>query len=804
VVSYFLGFDYMYKKFFTIICTLAVCLFSSAFSVVFSLANNNTAIAFSAPSLGSIKEFTIVEKNNKKGLFDKEGNMILPIAFDDLGWSKGMPNVMDEKVIGYREGNLWGLISLKNKKITPPLYTSMEPLEEEYIIASKRSSTSVGLVYGIIDAKGKEILDFRYHSLLHTGEQFVASVLHNVSPVFGVIDESGTAVIGFNYASIVPLSTKVYAIKDETGKVALFRHTGTPLTTFAYDSISKFQNGIAILLVNGKKGVIREDGVILVQPEYGKIKINADHTVNALPFDTWHMLNGENEEMRTLQYDSIAPAGKNILKVFIDDDVETYVNTRGELLISDQWKIHALTGEYAILKNQGKYGVMALRSAGTHDVILEPVYDSVCIDQSFIITSKRIGKSSGQIWSLFDQEGRKLTYNSYQDIRRNKEGLFAVKRKNHWGYINTEGEEIIPCQYVAASDFKQGKARVDFIDGQGIIDTEGRWLVKPFKHRREKLQLEYIHDDLYIFQTEGQYSPTMYGLIDSSGKEVYNSHAQLIDNGNSVWEKDSFGRYGLIAYDGQRMLPTQYDTISALHEDTVYTFFGEGKYGILGKSGNKLIGHENDFQELHPMYDEYLGVKINDKFGFVDALGRLRIANRYDSITRYNNGLAAIKLIGKWGYIDKHERLIVQPHFEKAFPFNSKLAIVRKDGKYGLVNRSGETVLPLEYDTVYRARNHRYAVTKARTPGTRPSVGLVDEKGYLLIYPKYDAIEDLGNGYVIIHRGDEYGLVTIQGENTIPLKYDYLQYDPYNDVYLALEKARWETIDLSKYLSEGN
>jgi hypothetical protein len=83
-----------------------------------------------------------------------------------------------------------------------------------------------------------------------------------------------------------------------------------------------------------------------------------------------------------------------------------------------------------------------------------------------------------------------------------------------------------------------------------------------------------------------------------------------------------------------------------------------------------------------------------------------------------------------------------------------------------------------------------------------PSVGLVDEKGQLLIYPKYDGIEDIGNGYVIIHRGNAYGLVTLQGANTIPLKYNYLRHDPYNDLYLALEKTRWETKDLSRFLPE--
>lgn len=790
----------MYIKLFTIVCTTFLSIIYSAFSA--SYISKNYIHGWSDEiSLTGANEFTIVEKGNKKGLFDKDGNVILPIEFDDLGWSKGMPEVLDNKVIGYREGNLWGLISLKNKKITAPLYTSLVPSQENYIIASKRSMLSNGRLYGLIDTKGKEVMDFRYSSLQFHGDQLIASMLRNVEPAFGIINIEGEAILGFDFSYIVPLSSKVYAVKNETGKVALYRNTGSPLTTFAYDSISKFEQGIAVVLMNGKKGVIREDGVMLVKPDYGKIKINADRTVSALPFDTWHVLNAENKSLQTLLYDSIIPAGKGIFKVFIDDDVETYVNLEGNVIIPEQWKIHALTGDFAILKNQRKFGVMSLQEGNTHQVILEPEYDSICIDQDYIIAAKSVSKSSeDQSWSLFDKEGRKLTYNSYQDIERNSEGMFAVKRKNHWGYINAEGEEIIPCQYVEASDFSQGKAKVDFIDGQGIINAKGQWLVKPFKHRREKLQLEYIHDNLYIFQTTRERSPTIFGLIDSSGSEIFNSNALLINNGNSVWEKDEFGRYGLISYDGERLLETQCDTISILQEDTVYTFCSEGKFGIIGKSGNVLVKSNNPFQELHPMHEEYMGVKINDKFGFVDALGRLRIANRYDSITHYHSGLAAVKLIGKWGYIDKHERLIVQPHFEKAFPFNSKLAIVRKDSKYGLVDKSGETVLALEYDSIYQAQEHRYVVTKTKSPGTHPSAGLVKENGQLLIYPKYDNLQDLGNGYVVINRNNEYGLVTIQGQSTIPLKYDYLRYDPYNNLYLALEKANWETIDISRYL----
>src|SRR5690606_19798349 len=171
--NFFLRFGYMYDKLFSIVCTVFLCFIHSSFSASPHFVHDSVRERFNSPSLTGIHEFTIVEKNNKKGLFDENGKVILPIEFDDLGWSKGMPEVLD-KVIGYREGNLWGLISLKNKKITPPLYASLEPLSEEFIIASKRTMTTNGRLYGIVDTKGREIMDFRYYSLQHNGDQLIS------------------------------------------------------------------------------------------------------------------------------------------------------------------------------------------------------------------------------------------------------------------------------------------------------------------------------------------------------------------------------------------------------------------------------------------------------------------------------------------------------------------------------------------------------------------------------------------------------------------------------------------------------
>lgn len=734
-------------------------------------------------------QFTIVEEGNKKGLFNVNGKVIIPVIYDDLGWSKGMPNIY-HKILGYRESGLWGLINIKNHKVAAPLFTSVQPFHDKLIIASKRSKHRTW--FGLVNTKGEQALDFRYHSLEKNDEQLIASIMEKNFPVYGVINDKGQAVIGFEYNLIMPLSENTYAVYDQQNRVALFDTGGALLTTFSYDSIAPFQNHLAVVYQDGKQGVIREDGSVVVPIDYNRVKIDNAHRVSVLPFGKWHVFTAENQLIREYTFESILPAGVNLYQVKIGD-LKTFVDAKGNAILPERWHVTALIEDFAIVANNGKCGVLS-NKVDTSRIILQPEYDSLVIDGSHLLACKKVA-SGENAWSLYDSAGNQLTHYVYQDIKKNSEGYLLAKRKNHWGYINLKGEEVISCQYVAAEPFNQQRAKVDFIDGQGVIDTQGKWIIKPFKYNGATMHLNRIHDNLYIFNTQPyQYQPAKYGLVDNEGNEIYVSDYKLIDNGSSIWERNDQGRYGLISYSGKRLLETKYDTVSALQENVAYMFSRDGKSGILSKEGKILVNLDNPFQELYSMSESYFGVKIDSKFGFVDTLGRLRIANRYDSITHYQSGMAAISLLGRWGYINKSEKLVVQPQFERAYPFSGGLAVVKKDGKYGMVDKRGGTVVPIEYDHISSGKENRFLVIKENAEGQQ--VGLVNKTGSSLIYPKYDSLNDLGNGYVIISRRDKFGLLTVEGRSTIPLIYDDLTYDPYNNVYLALESRGWQIIDL--------
>ena len=64
----------------------------------------------------------------------------------------------------------------------------------------------------------------------------------------------------------------------------------------------------------------------------------------------------------------------------------------------------------------------------------------------------------------------------YDELYPFSEGMAAVKKDGKYGYINTKGELVIPCQFGYASDFIEGTAVVVKDDGMPycILNSDGR------------------------------------------------------------------------------------------------------------------------------------------------------------------------------------------------------------------------------------------------------------------------------------------------------------------------------------------
>src|SRR5574344_1008057 len=62
---------------------------------------------------------------------------------------------------------------------------------------------------------------------------------------------------------------------------------------------------------------------------------------------------------------------------------------------------------------------------------------------------------------IIDRFGEEIIPCQYLEISNFKDNMAAVKNKNNqWGFVNNIGQEVIPCQYKATSDFNNGLVNV--------------------------------------------------------------------------------------------------------------------------------------------------------------------------------------------------------------------------------------------------------------------------------------------------------------------------------------------------------
>ncbi|MCH2042626.1 MAG: WG repeat-containing protein [Saprospiraceae bacterium] len=123
-----------------------------------------------------------------------------------------------------------------------------------------------------------------------------------------------------------------------------------------------------------------------------------------------------------------------------------------------------------------RYGM--LDTNGT--ILLQPIYARLhCFNEGLAAFLSKEGK-----WGFIDRSGKVVIEPQFTSMAINdkipslhpfNDGLAAVGTDKGWGYINTEGDVVIPFDLVYAGPFKNGEARVNSAEkGWFYIDTSGK------------------------------------------------------------------------------------------------------------------------------------------------------------------------------------------------------------------------------------------------------------------------------------------------------------------------------------------
>lgn len=685
---------------------------------------------------GLAETYNTFEVDGKMGLRDSNGNVVIPPAYDALGWSEGPFSVIGQ-VTGYKTSGRWGIIAVDNRAITEATYTGLIPAEGNLILAYKRMPGSSRFMAGCLDTSGKEVIPFQYEGLTINASRGIVYVRSGNSYRYGLIDLHNRPVIPIEYNQIQFLGNLRYAVQDTSGRFALFNENGKALTGFLFDDITQFRNNYAVVYQNGYQGIIDRNGLLRINPSFTTIQLEDNGEARGRKQNQWTILDGRNNTLQTIQYDSIFALGDDRFGIRKGAGIVVTSNNFRELTPTRFNTIGTFENHRAIVTLNGRQGLIDNKG----EYIVPAEYRALRQGENHIFAQLQDGR-----WIMLDSTGNRLTARSYDRIERFNGMLFTVVNDRRYGVIDARGNERVRCVYDSILQYSEGKLVVRFHGDYGIIDLNENWLTAPTPGR------QYLVAPDRLTTKKGS---TTY-LMSFGGEIIYFTANPLRLTGDVLEETTSDG--------------------------------GTWKIDMDGRIVSRQLPPSEPFEEIFEESEGLRGIKKGGKFGFVDNQGRLRIANRYEGIKPFQEGLGAVKILGKWGFVNHAERIAIQPVYDDVGPFVSGLAIVMQKGQYGLIGKTGDVVLPIRYDRIERLPTGRFELTSG------DSKGLADKDGRLVFAPRYSEIRDVDNGYVIVSRAGRHGLVALSGVSTIPMMYDHIFYDPYGDRYFALNESEWEVI----------
>lgn len=313
---------------------------------------------------------------------------------------------------------------------------------------------------------------------------------------------------------------------------------------------------------------------------------------------------------------------------------------------------------------------------------------------------------------LIDKNGKKITP-SYRDIGHFNNGLaefvstrFSESIIGNHGYINKQGEVVVPPVYTSAGDFENGITwgiyESDYKYKLHFIDTTGRVIYEtPTDNFSESFAVEKAipayscNKDTkeMLFWNEGSTKLMLYWEPNEYLKRrLRESDKPLVVN--------YFGRYGYM--DKNKILRTP---VVLNNVDFTFKFSGyglqrveyKGRYGFVNISTGE-IDIECQYEDTRKPSLGLFWVKKNSNWGAVDKKGVVKIPFHFENAQSFSeNGLAAVVYNGKCGHIDTRGDFTTEPIYDEVSGFSGGYAVVRKNKLYGYISENGAIYIPLKF-----------------------------------------------------------------------------------------------------------
>jgi|AGTN01.1.fsa_nt_gi hypothetical protein len=322
----------------------------------------------------------------------------------------------------------------------------------------------------------------------------------------------------------------------------------------------------------------------------------------------------------------------------------------------------------------------------------------------YVLESFSCGRAIQWVWGpsedkcFIDTSGRQVT-EWFQDALPFSENMAAVKDNERFGFINLDGEIVVPCVYDDAEPFAEGMAAVCTSERWGFVNSEGELKIEPqfdlVMYFSEGLAAVVLNEKVGYVNKDGCFiiEPAYQEAARfSCGVALVNDCDYVDCNGEVVFSTDWNPDRSKFPF--QHRLFVESVPINTWNNPT-------SKHRIIVGRKPRLqrIDSGKWYHSTVRSFSENVAVAgRGDRCGYIDLEGTFCIDPVFDYALPFSEGRALVYVDGLFGYIDRSGQYIARPQFERAYGFSDGYACALfPNGKYGYLDMDGNVAIKPQF-----------------------------------------------------------------------------------------------------------
>ena len=628
---------------------------------------------------------------------------------------------------------------------------------------------------------------------------------------FGYIDKNGNIAIPAEYpyesssSKIIPGFDRGFVKIKKEGKYGLLDKTGKAVIPFEYDNLyfyPSYRFAAVSKQISGKNqwGIVSLQNKVLIPLQYEQLQLDSN-LIGIKQNGKWGLKDITGKDLMPVEYESVTPYAKSKVVQVQKGTQYGFTDINGNWLFEKAKSVYTLYGAYEdmiMCVVSSKYGYLDLK--GSEAIMTK--YDNA---NSFGTAGlAKVGKKSATsgsitLYGYVDKKGNEVIPVKYETVGIFSNGLAYVKdpETNRYGYMDKTGKWVLNPVYLDVNNF-------DDYGGAWVKQTDAKWhyinkMGKDIGTLDEKgTSWKNFSNNGYAVNENTDYT---YVLIDKTGKVVKKMEdcdaIYWFGEGIAGYKCKSNSKYGFVDYTGKSIGSCEYDGFSGFNDG--YTRVekkvdGKTKYGYIDSKGNIVMPVVYDWAQA--FRNGWGLIKKDNNYFFIDKDGNIKDPPRkYDELNEFRSGYAMGKINGTgsnphtYYYINTQLKEEFSVTAWQAYLFWDNVAVISKDNKtYDLLNKKGEVYKNLStIETLTFGTDGMLAIRE------KGKWGYINEKGDVIVQPKYDTCTAFKYGYGRVKKGTKWGIVDRSGTEIFEPKYENILPGE-NGLFIFYDKA-WGLMD---------